>query len=59
MSQYVTGCLSITYTAQCSVQSLEWESLKSECSLLVFDSFFSLPAPIQEVGYYDAQSHPG
>jgi len=34
-------------------------STKSEFSFLVFDSFFSLPAPIQEVGYSDDQSHPG
>ena len=32
---------------------------KSEFSFLVFDSFFSLPAPIQEVGYSNDQSHPG
>ena len=31
---------------------------KSEFSFLVFDSFFSLPAPIQEVLCSDDQSHP-
>ena len=35
------------------------KAAKSEFSFLVFDSFFSLPAPIQEVGYCEDQSHPG
>ena len=34
------------------------KQIKSEFSFLVFDSFFSLPVPIQEVGYSDDQSHP-